>query len=56
MRERSIVKQIADLQKQLLATVGLTAEAIAERERIQRRLCDLQGMDFDAPDGLHEFD
>ncbi len=54
--DRSITDQIRELEKRLKTTVGLSPEAIAEREQIQRRLCRLQDIDFDAPDGLHEFD
>ena len=53
---RSVADQIAELERKLKATIGLSPKAIAERERIQRHLCNLQGIDFDAPDGLHEFD
>ena len=53
---RSVSEQVGELEKMLKATIGLSPEAIAAREQIQRRLCKLQGIDFDGPDGLHEFD
>jgi hypothetical protein len=50
------VDQLAKLRMQLLAVVGLSEKAVQKRESIQRRMCELQGIDFDAPDGLHEND
>jgi hypothetical protein len=40
------VREIARLEEKFLEP-GLTMQ---ERERMHRRLCDLKGIDFDAPD------